>query len=261
MPIGPNPFSHDQKMAIANEIADQLTHHFGDRLVGLALYGSLASGLDGPYSDVEMFCVIDAAHYDQTLEWCTGAWKAEVNVISVKNLLRDAAFVNEKWPVIHTCFINTLPLFDPTNLFLHVRKTALAQPDIKFRNAVKNLIVEEIFEKIGKIRNAHTSSSLYALPSLVTALAYDAACLAGLANRHAFIQKSRMLLEVQTLPNIPQGLVPLCEAVILGDLSQPSHLVETCEAFWCGLIEWSQKQGYKLTSSLEELLARTAMGK
>lgn len=261
MVIGPANLTHEARMAAAVEIAGMLKAHFGDRLIALALYGSLARAQGGPFSDIEMFCVLEGTGIEQTLEWCAGPWKAEISILSVNMILQQAASVEGDWPIVQTCYVFTEPLFDPTNLFIHVCKTALSQPESKFRAAIKAIIVEEIYERIGKIRNLQSGKHFSALASNFVYLARDAACLAGLSNRYLFNRKSAMLAEAITLPDLPDGLLQLCTLAAEGKLDQPDRLIAACENFWKGTIAWCEKHGIKLTSTLEELLMKSSVGK
>ena len=53
---GPQPYSHAERMTRAKEIAAQFRAKFD--VLAIGLYGSLARGTDGPYSDIEMHCVL-----------------------------------------------------------------------------------------------------------------------------------------------------------------------------------------------------------
>jgi kanamycin nucleotidyltransferase len=58
MNFGPQPMTHKARLALAYEIANQIHAHYGDTVLAIGLYGSLARGTDGPYSDIEMWCVL-----------------------------------------------------------------------------------------------------------------------------------------------------------------------------------------------------------
>ena len=83
---GPQFYIHQERIQRVNEIAAQLRGHFGARLLALGLYGSVARGTDGPYSDIELFCIIQGEGVDYAFEWSTGPWKAEVDVYSPDTL-------------------------------------------------------------------------------------------------------------------------------------------------------------------------------
>ena len=47
-----------RRLELARHIVDQIQDHYGDHVLAIGVYGSLARGTDGPYSDIEMHCTI-----------------------------------------------------------------------------------------------------------------------------------------------------------------------------------------------------------
>ena len=245
MPVDPQPMSREERMALACDIADRiLTLH--PNAIAIGLYGSMARGTDAPYSDVEMLCVLDSEGEDYSHEWAYGPGKVEVNFNSENVVLGYAAEIDVDWSLTHGAFCTVLPLHDPTGFFPKLRDVVLSQPDERFTEVLQHVIVGEIYERIGKLRNArHTGHRAY-LPKLAIDLATYGAFLIGLANRHLYTTGATVLEESVTLPDAPEGYRPLCEQVMAGHLSQPSQIHEDCEAFWAGIIRWAEAKGFRL---------------
>ena len=113
--------------------------------VAIGLYGSLAREEDGPFSDIEMFGVLQANQYEQRYEWCTAAWKAEVDIYGKQTLREQAARVDGRWPLTHSAFQTVLPLYDPEHFFAEICTIAQASPEPLFRAAIENLLVDDVF--------------------------------------------------------------------------------------------------------------------
>ena len=64
MSTGPQPRSRAERLALAQEIFERVLALQGDRLLAVGLYGSTARGTDGPYSDLEMLCVLNTVDED-----------------------------------------------------------------------------------------------------------------------------------------------------------------------------------------------------
>lgn len=252
--IGPAPIDHQTRLQIANQIADQLTAHFGQKVVAIDLYGSLAQGTDGPYSDIEMHCVLDEPGLDTSLEWSAGDWKAEVNLNGVNVILKKAACVEINWSITHAAFVYFQPLYDPTNLFIHLRKTAISQPATRFVKAMQELITGEIYELCGKIRNMSHRQDFSILAYYAAGLARWGACLIGLDNRYIYHSGGHILKSSLTLDNRPTGYDPLCKLVMAGTLSDPAQTIQACEDFWQGVNTWSKQKGIRLVDDLGEML-------
>lgn len=245
---GPKPLSHSQRLSIAYEIVERMKDRFHRDLLSIGLYGSLARGEDGPYSDIEIFGVLQTDHYIQRHEWCTAEWKAEVDLYG-KQTLRDlAARVDERWPLTHSAFLTVLPLDDPERFFAELRAIVQTRPDSLFREAIKNLLVDDVFECIGKIRNAQVLEMPTTLPALVLKLAQAVAMVIGLANRQCFSTGTSVITEAMVLPDRPEGFSELGKLILTGDLHDSRQLGTLCENLWQGINEWAKEHTYHYIS-------------
>ena len=252
-PAGPEPRTHDQKVMVAREISDRLLRHYGDSVKAIALYGSVARGTDGPYSDVELYCILDGEKIDKTYEWGHGPWKAQVNVYSEDIILRDAGVVDETWPLVQRGYVDTEPLFDPNDLFSRVREIACETSRTDFKPWIRDLIVGEIYELVGKVRNEFDSGSVS-----VTVLGVDivkyCAFLIGLANRHMYTSGSQMLKESMQCPDRPVGYDALCSRVISGELGDVKQVGDEVDCLWSGIEKWAQDNDIRIYEDLAALL-------
>lgn len=256
--IGPSLIDHQTRLQIASHIADQLIAHFGQKLVAIGLYGSLAQGSDGPYSDIEMHCVLDEPGLDTSLEWSAGDWKAEVDLKGVNVILKNAAQVSITWPINHSMFVFVQPIYDPTNLFIHLRKTAISQPATSYLKAIQELITSEVFDLIGKIRNMSYRQDFSMLAYDAADLARWGACLVGLDNRTIYPSGGLAIKSSLSLDNRPPGYDSLCSLVMAGTLSEAGLTIQACEDFWQGVNTWAIRKGIKLVNNLEEMLINYA---
>jgi kanamycin nucleotidyltransferase len=245
---GPKALPHKQRMAIAQEIAERLKERFHPEVVAIGLYGSLAREEDGPFSDIELFGVMQANHYEQRYEWCTAAWKAEVDLYGKQTLREQAARVDGRWPLTHSAFQTVLPLYDPEHFFAEISTIAQASPEPLFREAIENLLVDDVFECMGKIRNVQALGIPTAFPALVLKLGQAVAMIVGLANRLCYTTGTRVISEAVALPDLPDGFYELGQVILTGDLSDGPRLGTACERLWHGLNIWAEDHGYQIIS-------------
>lgn len=243
---GPQPIARTERMALVQEIADKLLAVYQERVHAIGLYGSTARGTDGPFSDIEMFCVLDTSGEDYNYEWTHGPWKAEVDVISADVLLDKAAQVDERWPLTHGCYFYIHALYDLHNFFTNLRHTASSQPQEKFTVAIRGLIVDEIYEAVGKLRNAHYQGNSAYIPVISVEMAKYGAFLIGLAHQYCYTTGSRVLEEALTLADRPAGYDALCNLVMSGDLSDTQQVIQICEVFWPGVEQWAKEKGIEI---------------
>jgi kanamycin nucleotidyltransferase len=254
MPGGPKPMERAHRLDLAYEIVRCIHQHYGERVLALGLYGSVARGSDGPYSDIEIHCVLHGEGIDKCLEWSHGSWKAEVDVYSEDVLIQWASTVQATWPLTYGACTEVLTIFDPTEFFPRLRDTTLSQPSQAFEHAIHEVIVEETYEIIGKMRNARAANYPLCMPYLVTDLARMGACLLGLANRYLYTTATQALEESLALPGCPDGYETLCQMVMAGELNNAELNADACDVLWLGIEKWAQERGIRIEEDLEALL-------
>jgi kanamycin nucleotidyltransferase len=247
---------HARRLELAHDIAARLQRHCRERLVAIGAYGSLARGTDGPYSDVEMHCVVQGAGVDKMLEWSAGPWKAEVDVYSEDVLLAWATEVEADWPLTHGAFVDVLPLYDPSGFFLRLREATLSHDEGAFDQVIRDLIVGELYELTGKVRNAQAAGNAACVPYLAVELTKMGVCLIGLANRHLYTTTTKAFEESLALPGGPDGYDRLCRMVMSGDLADAQQAIDAAEALWSGVERWASERAIVLEEELEAVLAR-----
>jgi len=234
------------RMVVVREITNRVLALHHGCVLAIGLYGSMASGTDGPYSDIEMLCVLRSIGEEYGYEWSHGTWKAEVDFCSQDVLLQKAAEVDGKWPLTHGAYCRVLALHDPDRFFVKLRDTVSSQPEERFITAIRGVIVGELYEWIGKLRNARHDGHTAYLPELALNMAKYGAYLIGLANRHCYSAGQRVLEESLTLPGRPSGYDALCHMAMKGDLADPNRIAENCEAFWAGVERWAAERGIRI---------------
>jgi kanamycin nucleotidyltransferase len=245
---GLQPLSHTQRLTIAHEIAERVKERFHPEVLAIGLYGSLAREEDGPYSDIELFGVLRTDQYVQRYEWCTATWKAEVDLYGKQTLREQAARVDGRWPLTHSAFQTVLPLEDPEHFFAEICTIVQTSPEPLFREAIENLLVDDVFECMGKIRNVQALGIPHVLPTLVLKLIQAVAMVVGLANRQCYTTGTRVISEAIALPNLPNGFRELGQIMLTGDLRDGQQLGTVCERLWQGLNIWANEHRYQIIS-------------
>ena len=81
MAIGPTATTRAEKWDTAQAIAKKLQTTFGEAILAIGFYGSLARGTDGPFSDIEMWTVVEDGRNISGFEFIWGAFKVEIDVV------------------------------------------------------------------------------------------------------------------------------------------------------------------------------------
>lgn len=257
---GPQPYTHEERIQRALEIDRQLKEHFGDLLVAVGIYGSVAISRDGPYSDLEMLCIVQGKGVEDTLEWINGApdaagkWKVEINLFSPDTFLKYAETLDENWPITHGMLLNVLPLRDPTHFFWGVQTVVLGHPAEAFEAQVRAIIVGNIYELVGKIRNAQAAGRSENLAMYMVFLARTCACLVALAHRKPYSSASAMFRESLLLDDRPAGYDVFFRLVMDEAPATPPEIFSATETLWNGVEAWAAARGIQFQSTLDEQL-------
>lgn len=250
---GPMKQSQEQRRELCMELMDRLKRKFADRVRAIGVYGSVSRGTDGPYSDVEILCVLRSATgaepIDYPYEWSAGPWKAEVNVLSEDVLLKEAATVEGTWPLTHGQFVSVWSLYDPQNFFTELQTAVQSTSAEEFKQAISDTLVGEMYEFIGKLRNIAIQGPRSYLPYLVMQLAHYGAMILGLHHRKLYTTGSKVIPESLVLPQRPEGYDKIAELVLSGQLSDFERLIVVSEHFWSGLVKWADIHGYAMDAA------------
>uniref|UniRef100_UPI003EBE8881 ANT(4')-I family aminoglycoside nucleotidyltransferase n=1 Tax=Bacillus cytotoxicus TaxID=580165 RepID=UPI003EBE8881 len=247
--IGPGKVTREERMKIAYTIANQILEKYGSNVKAIGIYGSLARKTDGPFSDIEMKCVLYSLKDSYSYEWTAGNWKAEVNFDSEENIVEEATTIEENWPLTHGQFFTMLPIYDPEGFFQELRQKASSIDKTIFEEAICKTLVEEMYEYIGKVRNIEIQGPKTFLPTLAIKIATTGAMILGLHNKQYFTTSAQVLPEALAFTDKPEGFDALCEMVMSGNLSNHKQIMNVCENFWKGLLSWSAKKSYVIKCS------------
>ncbi|MGH8081454.1 MAG: kanamycin nucleotidyltransferase C-terminal domain-containing protein [Lysobacter sp.] len=250
---GPQSVTAEQRRELVDAVVEQLRRRHGERLLAIALYGSTARDSDGPYSDVELWAVLDdgafGSDFDESLEWVHGRGKAEVNLMSRTAVEAFAREVDERWALTHGQFVHARALWiapDHGTLVETLRSLAAHPDDHAVDRALAETVVGELYELLGKLRNRYTRKPL---ALLAAEFAEQLACLIGLAERHVFVSAGSMFDEAADLPG-PDGSAALFKLVAKGDLSDEAGVTAAIERVWAGVEAWAGEV------ALDEALSR-----
>lgn len=247
--IGPREVTREERMNIAYLIANQLLEKYGTDVEAIGIYGSLARKADGPFSDIEIKCILHSLEDSFSYEWTSGDWKAEVNIDNKESIIEEATTVEEDWPLTHGQFFTIHPIYDPKGFFEELRQKASSVDNSIFKEAICKTLVEEMYEFIGKMRNIMVQGPETYLPTLAINIATAGAMILGLHNKHYFTTAAQVLPEALLFSNRPCGFDKLCGLVMSGHLYDSKMIFNACENFWNGLLVWSKKNGYSIRYS------------
>jgi kanamycin nucleotidyltransferase len=239
----PAPTTREKKFEMIEILKDRLLQLHGDKIVAIGVYGSIAFEKEGPYSDIEMHIVSEDGYEVEGHEFIYGKFKIELDTSEKSELLKRAAHVDDNWPIKAGSFAHIREVHDPTGFFEEVKKLPLAVSDTSIREMMREFMIWEPYETMGKMRNNFHNGNLDYIPVGARDLAWQTAKLIGLANRKYYTTRSRTFEESLHMESKPEGYEALARKVMSGDKSDRTAIYELCEDLWTGLNTWFEELG------------------
>jgi len=243
---GPQPQDRAARLRMVDKIVHDLHATHGDQIIAIGLYGSLAKGTDGPFSDIELFCVLRGNEIDYSHGWVYGVNKAEVNIYSEEVVQGRALRVDERWSLRQGKFMHCRILYGEPAFFANLRQLVLSPPPEAFKAVMREMVVGEFYEWIGKLRNARSRGHTAYIPLLACHFVEFGAQLLGMAQRVCYTTGAKMLEESLQLNHRPDGYDELCMLVMQGQLNNTDQVASAIERCWAGLGNWAVANGIEM---------------
>lgn len=246
----PYPYktTREEKMKVIGEMKDRLLDEYGDAIVAIGVYGSIGQHTDGPYSDIELHVVTKDGVSFSGHELIYPPFKLEIGVLERSKWVAKLSRVDDGWPIWIGAFVHILPLYDPEGLFESVKQQALSVSDESIRSVMREFMVWEPYETMGKIRNCMHSGQHAYISRAASDLIWQTAKLIGLANKKYYRTRASTIEESLLMTSIPNGYKELAAKIKEGDLRNKEEIYRLCEDLWTGLNEWFGEQGIEYFS-------------
>ncbi|GAA0323833.1 aminoglycoside O-nucleotidyltransferase ANT(4')-Ia [Bacillus carboniphilus] len=239
----PNATTREEKLKIIEEIKNRLLMQHGEQIIAIGVYGSIGLGKEGPYSDIEMHVVTEDGYTFSGKEFIFPPFKIEIGVDQKSELLEEAQKVHDGWAIKAGVYHHVMRIYDPHDFFGELKKAASNIPVEDFHFVMREFMIWEPYETMGKIRNNVKSGNLNYLSLGAMDIAWQTAKLIGLANQKFYSTRARTYEESLQMKSRPKGYDDLITLVMKGDLLDKEKLYRLCELLWTGLNEWFLELG------------------
>lgn len=239
----PAATTREAKMEIIDRVTQRLLDLYGDDILAIGLYGSVAQGIDGPYSDIELRVITKDGVSLPGHEFIYHPFKIEIGMKQKHEAWRSASAVDDAWAIKAGAYVHLQALYDPQHLLDELRALPLQASDEAIRDVMQEFMIWEAYETMGKIRNSKQAGNYSYLPLGAKDLAWQSAKLIGLANRAFYNTRARTFEESLQMPSRPAGYEELVELVMSGQLHDAELVYARCEQIWTGLNEWYEELG------------------
>lgn len=251
MIVGPTATTREDKWAFVHVVQEKLRKRYPKEIIAIGVYGSMARGTDGPFSDIEMWVIIRDGLKMSGHEFIWDAFKVEIDVMERRAFYNLAKTIDDGWAIKAGTFVDVRALYDPELVFDVVKQLSMAISDERIHEVMREFMIWEPYETMAKLKNtiAEDHGSYVSLGA--TDLAWQTAQLIGLANKRYYTTRARTFEESLNMPCKPTGYGELVQAIMAGTLGDAAQVYALCESLWCGLNEWFNTLG--ITYTVDEL--------
>ncbi len=236
--------THEDRLARARDLAQRILAKYGDAVLGIALYGSVARQADTPYSDIELRVVTDASVAEHDVEYVhRSGTKIEINYEQAENYLRRASSVDTDWPIWAAIYRQQLVLFEREDFFTRARQATEIAQDEDFRAAQAQLIAEDLYELVQKIRSAWEQKREENLRWWAGRFLWFSVLWLGLANRKYFTTGGTVWEEVRRFPTLPENFENQLTVLAGFRPSNVSEVYRAVEDLWTEIKKLAEAQG------------------
>lgn len=127
----------ERRVALARVVCQRKRAELCEKLLAVACYGSVAHGVAGPQSDLEMVLLTDDS-LELTYEpFFTDGVQGQCDILPASRMLRAASRVTPKWGIEADQYRCHLILWDPDGWFARVQSAAHDLADDAFQSALR----------------------------------------------------------------------------------------------------------------------------
>ncbi|MEC0240164.1 kanamycin nucleotidyltransferase C-terminal domain-containing protein [Paenibacillus dokdonensis] len=245
----PAATTRTEKKDIIGQMKDRLLQIHGETILAIGLYGSIAQGIDGPYSDIEILVVTEDGISLSDYEFIYLPFKIEISMKQKHEVWQTASAVDDSWAIKAGVYAHLEAIYDPSGLVVQIQALSEQVSEEAIRETMRDFMIWEPYETMGKIRNNKIAGNDHYLPLGAKDLAWQTAKLIGIANRTFYNTRARTYEESLAMPSRPSGYDELIHLLMRGHLHDTELVYERCECLWSGLNEWYENMGidYKVT--------------
>jgi len=242
----------EERRANAKKIAEKLIQLHGENILAIGLYGSVARGDCGPYSDVEIFVLTEKPIHIKENALVVNGVIYFIYCDMLEHVLEELKQADDHLAV-QPKYLTALWLYDPHNVRERILKAIKEIPDEQYHEAAQYAL-HGLYEYYCKLQNACARKDLinaiYALDTMLSI----AAMLVAIINRKQYLTENSFYTQHVEFAKLPQGYSKYVEKVRLNKVRELDEVCETGRGLWASLLKIAQENGIGLNiyKSLED---------
>lgn len=235
---------HAERVAFAQQIAARMVTAYGDALVAVAAFGSVARGDDTDTSDLELWAAFADDPPVRERYVAVRGMAVQIEYRSVAAMLDEARTVDRFWPINAAQYGVCLPLHGRGDFFAQLAGAVASPHEEGFAPALRETM-RRMSETAGKARSNRTRGDTHALLKAGRGLVHEAMFLIGLANRRYFPHTRDLYRQAAQLPLRPEGYAELLD--IAGNFTT----TDADAVYAAAMVLWGRVQAFAHAQGIE----------
>jgi len=241
----PESVDRATRIAAAEAVCRHVLSCYGEDVLGVAIYGSVARGDDGPHSDVELMVVTTPAISPPNTWVFENGVLLDVSFVSEERLMANAGKVGSWWPIEADGYRLFRVLFEREPIFERVRRASESASEEAFLSAMR-FSLAEAFEALGKLRNAWWRGQRDNVLAEARWFALVSTMFVGLANRQHYPTGRYIWSMAVQFPQRPRDYAALLPVVAGFRTLDPAEVYQAAETLWQRLETFAEERGVRL---------------
>lgn len=240
-----------ERVKIAKAISKMISQKYGDEILLVGVYGSVAMEEDTDHSDIDMYVVTK----NLTLQKYFAYKEVPITIHfkTEKEVLEAIRNVTSTWPAEVHQFLSPKVVYGSRRLLNEWKQIVKKIPEEDFRKAASTALIE-LYENVGKVRNACRQRNLGRCIEAVWNVVWHADMFVALVNKTYYRKPGfRGLEEVMDFKKIPANYGKLMKT--LWESRDFTELNEASTELWENCLELAREEGIKFENytSIEEI--------
>src|SRR5215210_1489936 len=151
--------THEERLEIAQEIANRILEKYGERVGAIAVYGSVAKGEDRAHSDLDLWVATREPVEDVRFFVYRGI-AISLNWDTEQGRINFAGRVTPSWPLDADEVRSFLALFERSDFVQRLRQAATTLREEEFLSSIQ-VLMARLYETTNKMRNEWETGDHY----------------------------------------------------------------------------------------------------
>lgn len=179
--------NHKERLEVAGMLAKKAVEKYGNNILFVGLYGSVARNEDKKFSDIEMFAVTKQKKKYPYVSFVYKGIPVYLEFLSKKEILKRIKNVDVSWSAEVGKFLEPLKIYGSEKTVKEFREVVSKLPNGKFKEALYHSFLDMV-ERFNRLRNDYEDRNLVMIREAADWFVWTVNMTVGLLNRRWYLR-------------------------------------------------------------------------